>query len=220
MVPVPRLEVRQGGRQAMQRAPAVLEPLGVVSLDRERVGNPLVGYEHGAVLAAQRPHGAQRTNRIAHVVDGLERTHEVKAATKARICGVPLLEDDPIGDAASLSVGSCLGNRRLVEVESHNLDSLEAKGDGDTGPACATAHVGDAGRGGGLESLHQAGDLREPVRGEQVDEHRTVDARDEEPDVRTVGIEGDATAAAERVKDLWQGLRKRDDSRPEWREER
>jgi len=41
------------------------------------------------VLAAQRPHGAQRTHRIAHVVDGLEGTHQFEAAGK-------------VGSAASL----------------------------------------------------------------------------------------------------------------------
>src|SRR5436190_4149681 len=65
----------QTGRQAVQYAEAVHEPLGIVIAGGERLADTLVHNDHRAALTGQGAHRPEHRNRVGHVVDALKCHH-------------------------------------------------------------------------------------------------------------------------------------------------
>ena len=146
-------------------------------------------------------------------MDRLEGAHEIEPAGQLRVGGVAHLEGGPVSDPGGDRVGASFGDGRLVEVQAGYRGVGIPQGDGDAGPAGATADVSHSRRRVSGEALHEAGDLGEPLLGQQVQEQGPVEAGDAVAQLRPVGLVGHTGAGAKRVEHLGQRLGDTDEQR-------
>ena len=107
--------------EAVEGAEAVEESLHLARRHGERLLGALVDDQHGAVVTSESAHRAQDPDRIGHVVEHLDRQHEVVGSGDRRVGGVSHLEPNPVTEPGGGGVLVGDGDGCLVEIEPVDL---------------------------------------------------------------------------------------------------